>query len=157
LGADNVVPLSSRRDDRVFPAAQNGAHERMHRTLKAETARPPEPTMERQQKRFDDFRRIYKEERPHEALGQKRPATSYRPSPRPYPATLPPIEYAGHLEKRKIEHNGMMCWKNGRIFMSKTLCGEYVGLEEIDDGIWSVYYGPVLLARFDEREMKFYG
>jgi len=52
---------------------------RMHRTLKAETARPPEPTMERQQKRFDEFRRIYNEERPHEALGQKRPATIYRP------------------------------------------------------------------------------
>jgi hypothetical protein len=48
--------------------------------------------------------------------------------------------------KRKIEHHGMMCWKNGRIFTSKTLCGEYVGLEEIDDGIWLVYYGPVLLA-----------
>ena len=41
--------------------------------------------------------------------------------------------------------------------MSKTLRGEWVGLEEIDDGIWSLYYGPVLLARFDEREMRFYG
>ena len=52
---------------------------------------------------------------------------------------------------------GMMRRNNGRIFTSKTLCGEHVGLEEIDDGIWSVYYGPVLLARFDEREMRFYG
>jgi putative transposase len=147
------------RIERIVPGhpEQNGAHERMHRTLKAETTRPPESTMERQQKRFDEFRRVYNDERPHEALGQKRPATIYRPSPRPYPESLPPIEYAGHLEKRKIEHNGMMHWKNGRIFTSKTLCGEYVGLEEIDDGIWSVYYGPILLARFDEREMRFYG
>ncbi|HKO59000.1 MAG TPA: hypothetical protein VJ276_24250 [Thermoanaerobaculia bacterium] len=51
----------------------------------------------------------------------------------------------------------MMCWKNSRIFTSKTLSGEYVGLEEIDDGIWSLYYGAVLLARFDEREMKLHG
>lgn len=51
----------------------------------------------------------------------------------------------------------MMRWKNGRIFTSKTLRGEHVGLEEIDDGIWSVDFGPVLLARFDEREMKFHG
>jgi hypothetical protein len=51
----------------------------------------------------------------------------------------------------------MMLWRNDRIFTSKTLAGEWVGLEEIDDGIWSVYYGPVLLARFDEREMRFYG
>jgi hypothetical protein len=49
-----------------------------------------------------------------------------------------------------------MQWKNGRIFTSKTLAGEWVGLEEIDDGIWSLYYGPVLLARFDERGVKFY-
>src|SRR5204862_764846 len=90
-------------------------------------------------------------------LGQKRSATIYRPSPRPYPESLPPIEYAGHLETRKISHNGMMRWKRERIFTSKTLTGEWVGPKEIDDGIWSLYYGPVLLARFDEREMRFYG
>jgi len=83
--------------------------------------------MERQQKRLDEFRHVYNQERPHEALGQKRPATIYRPSPRRYPESLPPIEHAGHL------------------------------VEEIDDGVWSVYYGPVLLARFEEREVKFYG
>ena len=49
----------------------------------------------------------------------------------------------------------MMRSKKGRIFTSKTLCGESIGLVEIDDRIESVYYGPVLLARFDEREMKF--
>ena len=147
------------RIERIVPGRpdQNGAHERMHRTLKAETTRPPEPTMERQQKRFDDFRHVFNHERPHEAHGQKRPVTIYRPSPRPYPNSLPPIEYAGHLETRRVGHNGMMCWKNDRIFTSKTLSGEWVGLEEIDDGIWTLYYGPVLLARFDEREMKFYG
>ncbi|MBV8895652.1 MAG: transposase family protein, partial [Acidobacteriaceae bacterium] len=147
------------RIERIVPGhpEQNSAHERMHRTLKAEIARPPEPTLDRQQKRVDEFRHVYNTERPHEALGQKRPATIYRPSPRAYPETLPPIEYAGHLEVRKVEHNGMMCWKNGRIFTSKTLRGEYVGLEEVDDGVWSLYYGPVLLARFDERAMKLYG
>jgi len=144
--------------ERIVPGhpEQNGAHERMHRTLKAETTRPPEADFEPQQKRFDEFRHVYNNERPHETLGQKRPATIYRPSPRPYPESLPPIEYPGHLETRKVEHNGMMRWKNDRIFTSKTLRGEYVGLEEIDDGIWSLYYGPVLLARFDERDMKFY-
>jgi hypothetical protein len=147
------------RIERIVPGhpEQNGAHERMHRTLKAETARPPDQTMDRQQKRFDEFRNVYNNERPHEALGQKRPATIYRPSSRPYPESLPPIEYAGHLETRKVGQNGMMRWKNSVIFTSKTLRGEWVGLEEIDDGIWSLYYGPVLLARFDEREMRFYG
>jgi transposase InsO family protein len=147
------------RIERIVPGhpEQNGAHERMHRTLKAETTRPPEQTLERQQRRFDDFRDAYNNERPHEALGQKRPTTIDRPSTRPYPESLPPIEYAGHLEVRKVGHNGIVRWKNGVLFTSKTLRGERVGLEEIDDGIWSLYYGPVLLARLDEREMQFYG
>ena len=145
--------------ERIVPGhpEQNGAHERMHRTLKDETTRPPEQSMERQQKRFDEFRHTFNNERPHETLGQKRPATIYRPSPRPYPESLPPIEYAGHLETRKVGQNGMMRWKNGVIFTSKTLRGEWVGLEEIDDRVWSLYYGPVLLARFDERAMRLYG
>jgi len=146
--------------ERIVPGhpEQNGAHERMHRTLKAETARPPESTFERQQQRFDRFRHEFNNERPHEALGQKRPATVYVSSPRPYPEVLPPIEYAGHLLTRKVDHSGMVRWKNKeRLFLSHTLHGETVGLEEIDDGVWSLYYGPVLLARFDERERRFYG
>jgi transposase InsO family protein len=145
---------------RIVPGhpEQNGAHERMHRTLKAETTRPPASTFEGQQKRFDRFRHHFNNERPHEALGQKRPATVYVPSPRPYPETLPPIEYAGHLLTRKVDHSGMIKWKHSeRLFLSHTLHGETVGLEEIDDGVWSLYYGAVLLARFDERERRFYG
>ena len=145
--------------ERIVPGhpEQNGAHERMHRTLKAETARPPEKTLDRQQQRFDCFRHDFNNERPHEALGQKRPASVYRPSPRPYPEKLLPIEYAGHLQVRKVDAKGMIRWNNTRLFLSHTLEHEMVGLEEIDDGIWSLYYGPVLLARFDERERRFYG
>jgi len=85
-------------------------------------------------------------------------ASLYVPSPRPYPEKLPPLEYAGHLLTRKVDHSGMIRWKNdARLFLSHTLHGETVGLEEIDDGVWSLYYGTVLLARFDEREKRFYG
>ena len=145
--------------ERIVPGhpEQNGAHERMHRTLKAQTTRPPAATFEGQQQRFDRFRHEFNHERPHEALGQKRPATIYVPSPRPYPETLPPLEYAGHLEIRRVDHSGMVRWNNSRLFLSHTLRGETVGLEEIDDGVWSLYYGPVLLARFDERDRRFYG
>lgn len=144
---------------RIVPGhpEQNGAHERMHRTLKAETTRPPESTLARQQKRFDRFVHDFDHERPHEALGQKRPATLYSPSPRPYPEKLPPIEYDGHLEVRKVDDRGTIKWKNEKLFLSHTLNGELVGLEEIDDGTWSLFYGPVLLARFEERERRFYG
>ncbi len=147
------------RVERIVPGhpEQNGAHERMHRTLKAETARPPAYSFASQQPRFDRFRTIYNDERPHEALGQKRPASVYTPSPRPYTAKLPPIEYPGHLEVRRVDPNGTIRWKDKPLFLSHTLGKEVVALEEIADGVWSLYYGPVLLARFDERERKFYG
>lgn len=145
--------------ERIVPGhpEQNGAHERMHRTLKAQTTRPPEATLKRQQVRFDRFQDEYNNERPHEALGQKRPVTLYKPSPRPYPESLPPIEYPGHLEIRKVDDRGAIRWKNEKLFLSHTLLGEMVGLEEVDNGIWSLYYGSVLLARFDERDRRFYG
>jgi len=145
--------------ERIVPGhpEQNGAHERMHRTLKAQTTRPPEATLKRQQVRFDQFIDEYNNERPHEALGQKRPVTLYMPSPRPYPESLPPIEYPGHLEIRKVDDRGAIRWKNEKLFLSHTLLGEMVGLEEVDDGVWSVYYSSMLLARFDERDRRFYG
>ena len=129
----------------------------MHQTLKAETTRPPELTIDRQQVRFDRFVHDFNHERPHEALGQKRPATFYTSSTRCYPESLPAIEYPGHLEIRKVDDRGMIRWKNEKLFLSHTLSGEIVGLEEIDEGAWSLFYGSTLLARFDERERRFYG
>jgi transposase InsO family protein len=55
----------------------------------------PAGDLVRQQKRFDVFRLEFNTERPHEAIGMKRPAELYRASPRPYPSVLPPIEYSG--------------------------------------------------------------
>ena len=83
--------------DRAPHPEQNGRHERMHKTLKAETARPPRRTLAAQQRRFDWFRQRYNTERPHEALGQRLPARLYHASPRPCPTTLLPITYPGQL------------------------------------------------------------
>jgi transposase InsO family protein len=141
---------------RIVPGhpEQNGAHERMHRTLKEQTARPPAATATAQQRRFDRFRREFNEERPHEALGQRRPSTIY--SSRAYPEQLPQLEYPGHFETRRVDHAGQIKWKDKPIFLSHTLTHETVGFEEIDDAIWSLYYGPVMLARFNARAGRFF-
>lgn len=146
------------RPERIEPGhpEQNGAHERMHRTLKAETARPPAPNAGAQQDLFERFRCVYNEQRPHEALSQQPPAELYRCSPRPYPSEIPEPEYPGHFETRYVHQGGKMRWKGEYLFVSESLEKERVGLEEVDDGVWSVYFGPVLLARFDEREKKLY-
>ena len=133
---------------------QNGRHERMHRTLKAETTRPPRGNLNAQQIRFNQFRREYNEERPHEALGQETPASAYRASPRKLPRELPRIEYPGHFEIRLVSRNSGIRWKRHWVCVTHTLGGEYVGLEEVDDGLWDVYFGPVKLGRMDERKLR---
>jgi len=76
--------------ERIEPGKpqQNGRHERMHRTLKQETTRPPTETMNLQQDRFDLFRQDYNHERPHESLGQQPPASCYQPSSRSLPEKI---------------------------------------------------------------------
>jgi transposase InsO family protein len=131
---------------------QNGRHERMHRTLKAEATRPPAANLGAQQRRLERFRRRYNEERPHRALAGEVPAARYRPSARAYPEREPELTYPGHFRILKVCANGCLCWRSRFVFVSAVLAGEPLGLEPIDDGIWSVHFGPVLLARFDERE-----
>ena len=92
---------------------QNGRHERMHRTLKAETTRPPAGNRTAQQKRFNSFREEFNHERPHEALGMNTPAGFYEPSPRPMPAKLPPLDYPGHFQVRYVSFNGGIRWEAG--------------------------------------------
>jgi putative transposase len=130
---------------------QNGRHERMHRTLKRATARPPAPSRRRQQQRFDLFREEYNAVRPHEALGDATPASRYASSPRPCPSALPALEYPLHFEVRLVSANGGIRWQNSWVNVSHVLSGEYVGLEEIDDGEWDLYFGRTKLGRFHER------
>ena len=139
---------------RILPGSpqQNGAHERMHKTLKAEACRPPQGALAAQQRRFNAFREEYNEERPHAALGGRPPASHYTPSPRPYPARLPTIEYPGHFIVKRVTNAGPFRFKDRLLFIANALKQHQIGLEEIDTGIWSIYLGPVLLARLDERD-----
>jgi putative transposase len=133
---------------------QNGRHERMHRTLKAETTRPPAANARVQQRWFNRFREEFNQQRPHEALDMATPASRYEPSPRSMPNKLPPLEYPDRFEVRYVSANGGIRWNKQWVNVSITCVGEYVGLEEIDDGVWNVYFGPLKLGRLLERHMR---
>jgi transposase InsO family protein len=139
---------------RIRPASpqQNGAYERMHKTLKAATLRPPKATAVAQQRAFTVFRREYNEARPHEFLQGATPASRYAPSPRDYPARLPAIEYPTHFVVKRITNAGTFRFQHKLLFLSNTLKQLPVGLEEVDDGLWSIYFCDVLLARLNERD-----
>jgi putative transposase len=139
--------------ERIAPGRpdQNGRHERMHRTLKHEAVGPSRLEFVAQQKRFDEWRKEYNEVRPHEALGQKTPASQYQPSNRPYPAELPEPEYPPQYEVRRVNHAGYLLWDRHRYYVSWALQTELVGLEELSDGTWTVHFGPHALAVVDAR------
>ena len=128
---------------------QNGAHERMHRTLKADTARPPAATPRAQQARFDRWRHTFNTDRPHEALGMQRPAEQYRPSARRYTDHPAPPAYPRHYEVRRVKPSGVVQWRNRFRYLGEALRGMLVGLTEVDEGRYAVYFGALLLGYLD--------
>lgn len=130
---------------------QNGKHERMHRTLKKEATIPSEKNLKIQQERFNKFRKEYNVLRPHEALGMKTPSELYSKSKREMPKKLGLWEYPSHFRVRRVSRNGGIRWQNHRVPVTHTLIEEYIGLEEIDDGIYNVYYCDFLIGRLFEE------
>ena len=140
--------------ERIEPGCpqQNGRHERMHRTLKEATAKPPTANLSAQQRAFDRFRREYNQERPHEALQQRPPASFYSPSPRAYPERLPePCGYPDDWQKRVVRKGGQIKWKGQDIRLGGALWGQQIGLQPVGDGLWAVYFEHLELGIFDER------
>jgi putative transposase len=139
------------RPERITPGrpCENGRHERMHGTLKRDACEPPASNRRAQQRCFDKFRRIYNDERPHEAIGNVAPSKLYRPSPRPYPARMPEIAYLNDWNIRMVRSNGEIKWRGEQLFIGEALAGEPLGLEEVDGGQWRVHFGPVFLGIID--------
>lgn len=129
----------------------NPRHERMHRTLKAKTARPPESNVCSQQRRFVRFIRWMNEERGHEGLGMRAPAELYADSVRPWQCRPKEAEYPSHWEVRRVRATGEMKLPGGTVFLSQALAGEAVGLCEVADRIWRVSYRRSVLCFVDMR------
>ena len=144
---------------RIRPSSpqENGQHERMHWDLKRETTRPPAANLRGQQRKFDRFRDRYNEERPHDGIDGEFPAERWEPSPRPYPERIQPPAYPAHLEVRRVSAAGTFRLKARQPFLSNALANEYIGLEEVGDGLWNIVYYQTLLGRIDERDGRITG
>jgi putative transposase len=144
------------RLERIVPGhpQQNGRHERMHRTLKAETTRPPAASLAEQQERFDRFREDFNQHRPHEALGQQVPAEHYQPSPRRLPAQVSEPWYDADHAVRRVRPTGEIKWGGASVFISQALAGEPVGIAEAENGDWLVRFATIDLGIIDRRTNK---
>jgi transposase InsO family protein len=146
-----IVPVYS---DPGHPE-HNGSHERMHEELKAEATRPPAYSLGRQQRKFDAFRHEYNEERPHQALGQRKPREFYCRSSRRLPRKIAAWKYPQGLCVKYVCRNGAIRWGAGKwVVVSTTLAEKYIGLEEMAAGKWRVYYRDTLLGYLDEQVLR---
>lgn len=136
----------------IRPASpqENGRHERMHRTLQEQTARPPAANARAQQACFDAFRRHYNEERPHEALGQRIPGELYAPSARAMPDWAEPCYDEDH-QVRRVNSNGEIKWRGERVFVSEAVAGELIGIVELETGDHLVRFCDLEIGLIDVR------
>ena len=123
--------------------------ERFHRTLKADTATPPQQNRREQQAAFDRFRAKYNEERPHEALGQAPPARHYQPSNHCYPSRLSSPEYGDEAVVRPVRSNGEIKWQSSTLYLSEALIGEPVGLIPRDGRYLCICFGSLRIGDLD--------
>lgn len=130
---------------------QNGRHERMHGTLKTDTANPPEDNLMSQGIKYDEFREYYNYIRPHEAIGQKTPGSVYQSSSREWNGILRSPEYPKGCLVRKIRPSGQLRMKQIDIHIGSVLAGEPVGLNQIGEDAYEVYYGPIYLGKIDQN------
>ena len=146
--------------ERIDPGQpqQNGRHERMHRTLKEATAKPPRANLRAQQKAFAEFVQEYNHERPHEALEQRVPAQIYARSAREYPERLPPQRgYPEGWETRLVRKGGQIKWQSKDLRLCDALWGQELGLKPVAARQREVYFEGLQLGIFDEGKGRIKG
>lgn len=144
------------RHERIQPGRpdQNGRHERMHRTLKQETLRPPEFSMRSQQRRFDDFCGEFNYDRPHEALDDATPGSIYERSGRDLPAELPSFVYPASFTLRTVHESGRVRWlERSLLHIGAALAGETIGFERVEPKLWFVFLGSLQLGVVDRGRL----
>lgn len=134
---------------------QNGRHERMHRDLKGEATRPAAYNLRAQQRKLNEFVREYNHERPHAALELETPGSVHEYSTREYKEKVREWVYPKECEVRRVTKNGALRWKSTEwVMVSTSLKEKYVGLEEMGNGFWRVYFRQKLLGYFSEKNLR---
>lgn len=156
-----LTPLSMRfvklgiRLERIAPGKpqQNGKHERFHLTM-LPLAQAPRANHAAQQAAFNAFRAEYNTQRPHEALAMATPAEHYQPSSRLMPRRMPEPDYPAEAAVRRVRHNGEIKWSGELIYVSQTLAGELVAVEETEGGDWALRFYDHPLGFIDMTHRK---
>jgi len=136
----------------IKPASpqENGAHERMHGTMKAEVTKPPSANESAQQQRINRWRKEYNEDRPHEGIGMQRPSQKYQKSPRRFSGKINPLRYPRPLKPMQVSSSGFIYMEGASCFIGEALSGSRLGLKALDSGIHEVYFADRLLGELHD-------
>jgi putative transposase len=129
---------------------QNGAHEQMHRVLKAETTRPTSSHLRAQQRRTDRWVKTYNQIRPHEGLGQRPPGQVYRPKRSSQRNVL--MSYASGLVVRRVRSNGQIKWRGRKRFVGEAFIGYPVGVKLVGQEKCMIYFADLLIGELLESD-----
>jgi transposase InsO family protein len=142
---------------RVRHPQTNGKEERFHRTLQTEVLNGRGfENLDHVQHAFDHWRPVYNCERPHDALGLATPASRYRPSPRPYPESLPPIEYGPDDRVYRVPVDGWLRVHGRRLKVSNALTGLPIAVRPhpSEDGVLDFYFCHQRFLQLDLRNRE---
>lgn len=142
--------------ERIHPGhpEENSRHERMHRSLKAEALHTIQLNMRQQQRVFDRWCSDFNQIRPHEGLGDRKPAQVYTHSKRGFRGAEQAVSYPADHVIRRVRQNGSIRWHSRLIFVSSALVGEPLGLKQIDDHRWHVFFTDLKIGMMDTERMK---
>lgn len=169
IKSDNGVPFSARgmgglselsawwmslgiMPQRITPGKpqENGRHERMHRTLKAETTRPAGGNQLQQQEKFDEFKERYNQERPHEALAMKAPGDLYERSTKSLSDAQNTNHYALHDFTKIISISGSFRLTPTKFcFIGRSMRGLRLGFRDLGKSVLLVSLGPFDIGYID--------
>jgi hypothetical protein len=134
---------------------QNGRHERMHRTLKEDTTKPPAASLRAQQSRFDNFRYVFNNERPHEGLNNQVQRVSITPAPSDCHASCRSSMYRKGLLLRRVNNSGDISWHKNRVFISEVFRFEELAFELITPGFYRVFFRNMEIGELNAEELRF--
>lgn len=142
--------------ERIEPGhpQQNGRHERMHRTLKDETTKPPASNILQQQEMFDLFIHHFNSERPHQSLEMKCPAEVHYSSKSTFDGKLPDIDYSNHQHRANVSVSGSIKFQGSTIFISESLASQPLGISSVEEDIWAVDFMNYRIGFFDSNSTK---
>jgi transposase InsO family protein len=141
--------------DRIEPGKpyQNGAHERMHLDMRNELEGQIDGDIRYHQKVFEDWRKEFNEERPHESLRMKTPAMVYKVSEITYEPGLIEFEYPKNYKSRNVNSRGFVNYKGKRYFIGNPFNGYNVGIDIDKTGQLNVWFGNNLIGYFDKETL----